>query len=122
VLVHCFAGCSHTEILAKLGLSRRDLFAGPPPTKEQLATLRAEQRAGEAVRREQRGWLREAYERERKFGAAAAALIGKLVRAPEDAALARMYHRAVEQERWWRIEAERREAQVLQSARKRRDE
>jgi len=38
-LIHCFAGCEPQEILAALGLSRRDLFVGPPPSPEQAQRI-----------------------------------------------------------------------------------
>lgn len=63
VLLHCFAGCDLADILAKLGLSRRDLFAGPPPSREQLAKLQAEQDVRERAGIEQRRWLIEPCER-----------------------------------------------------------
>lgn len=112
VLLRCFAGCSLTDILAKLNLSIRDLFSGPPPTREQLAKLQAEQDVRERAGIEQRRWLIEPCERERKCQAVADALMGKLVRAPEDEAqpLAKLYHSALDRVREWRAEAKRREA------------
>jgi hypothetical protein len=40
VLLHCWAGCDLAAILKSAGLSIGNLFAsGPPPTREQLATV-----------------------------------------------------------------------------------
>lgn len=54
VLLHCFAGCSHRAILAALGLSICDLFAGPPLSLgEQEALQRERARAREQAQREE---------------------------------------------------------------------
>jgi hypothetical protein len=39
VLLNCFAGCQLSSILAAMGLKKRDLFAGPPPTPAQRARM-----------------------------------------------------------------------------------
>jgi hypothetical protein len=115
VLVHCFAGCPLTDILAKVGLSIRDLFAGPPPSRKQLAAVQAEQDAHARARRAQRGWLTEPYHQERKYQTVADALMRRLLCAPESDVqrLASLYHEALEKTRWWRSEAEWRESQSL---------
>ena len=40
VLVHCFAGCTADQVVSALGLARRHLFAGPPPSPGRVALLR----------------------------------------------------------------------------------
>lgn len=112
VLLHCFAGCSLAEILAKLKLSRRDLFPGPPLTREQLAKLQSDRDAREAVMRQQRAWLAVPCDNERRFQAAADALGAKLALLPQHDAepIAAAYHHALERVRWWQAEGERREA------------
>ena len=97
-------------ILSRLGLTRADLFSGPPLTGEQLAVLEAERETWKIVHRRQRQWLMEPCDGERKWQAVADSLILKLVLAPGDQALATLYHFALDQVRTWRAEAERREA------------
>ena len=96
VLLFCHAGCSLDSILAKLKLSKRDLFAGPPPSAQQLATIRAARESrNEAVRAERKARLA-ALERVERLQAVVNALGAKLVRLPDDdarsAELARLFH------------------------------
>ena len=86
VLLHCFAGCTHTAIVAAMGLSTRDLNAGPSPSP-------AEQR-------------REAWDSVRKWRAAVDALGAKLARTPEDDALAKVFNDAYDRLHQAETEAE----------------
>jgi hypothetical protein len=94
ILLRCFAGCSIDSILSALGLSKRDLFAGPPPSKEQLATMRAAQEAREHSDRMERRARHDAILKAEKLQMAVNALGGKLARHPEDESLAATFHRA----------------------------
>lgn len=99
VLVLCRAGCSLDSILAALKLARRDLFAGPAPSPQQAATLRAALKARQSAARAERKARQVALDRERKLDAVKEALGAKLARAPEDDALARLFHVACERHR-----------------------
>lgn len=112
VLIHCFAGCTHTAILAKLRLAQSDLFAGPPPSPAQLALLQAEREARENTTRTQKRELREAWDRVRKWQAVVDRLGAKLAQTPDTEAreLARLFAEACNQLHQAETEAERREA------------
>jgi len=114
VVLHCFRGCGLIEILAKLKLSISDLFSGPPPTREQLATLRAERSVREGERRKLGMWLAAPCDNERRFHVVATALAAKLASAPEHDGepIAAAYHHSLEQARWWQAEGERRTSLV----------
>jgi hypothetical protein len=94
VLVHCFAGCTLEQILVALKVQKRDLFAGPPPSAEQLAAARAAQIAHEQAARIERKTRHAAIERLKKLEAIVEALGAKLARDPENEALARAFHQA----------------------------
>lgn len=111
VLVHCFAGCVLEGILSALNLTRGDLFAGPPPTPEHAAALRAacEERERQAQAEHQaRG---ETWRKVRRWEAVVSALGTKLARLPDDApdadTLTRLYHQASDSLHVAEIEAER---------------
>jgi hypothetical protein len=53
-LVHCFAGCPLDSILRALGLTRRDLFAGPPPSPERARQMAQEREGREVEARKRR--------------------------------------------------------------------
>jgi hypothetical protein len=112
VLIHCFAGCTHTAILAKLGLAQSDLFAGPPPSPAQVGLLQAEREARENTTRTQRRELREAWDRVRKWQAVVDRLGDKLAQTPDAEAreLARLFSEACNRMHEAEMEAERREA------------
>lgn len=98
MLLHCFAGCSHTEILTALGLSRRDLYAGPPPSPQQAAALRATREARERASRTEAKARREAWDAVRKWEAAVNAIGAKLALTPDDGpdsvSLTALFHKA----------------------------
>jgi hypothetical protein len=98
VLVHCFAGCTSTAILAKLGLGIGDLFPGPPPTRAQLATLQADRRRLDDAAREQRRDLRDAWNAARKWQAVVDILGDKLAGTPNEQAppVAKLFHAALD--------------------------
>lgn len=94
ILLHCFAGCALDSILAALKLARRDLFAGPPPSPEQTAALRAMQEARERDAKARRKARNDALIRVERFQAAVNKLGAKLVRSPENDVLAEVFHAA----------------------------
>lgn len=98
LLVHCFAGCAHTEILAALGLSQRDLYAGPPSSPQQAAALRAAREARERASRIEGQARRDAWDAVRKWEGVVDALGAKLARTPDDApdsaSLTALFHKA----------------------------
>lgn len=94
VLLRCFAGCTVSEILAALGLGLRDLFAGPPPSPEQTAALRATQEVRLIAKEAERKARLDALNRLEKLQAVVNALGAKLARAPENDALAQLLHTA----------------------------
>jgi hypothetical protein len=96
VLLCCFAGCERTAILAKMGLSWRNLFAGPPPSAVQFAALQIERGNRERDAREQRRTLREAWDCVRKWQAVVDALGDRLAHTPDAEAreLARLFSEA----------------------------
>jgi len=102
ILLRCFAGCSLDTLLAALKLSRRDLFAGPPPTAEQLAARRAAQVEQEQASKEQRTARLAALTKAEKLEAVVNALGARLARAPENDRLAHLFDQAV----WRHHEAE----------------
>jgi hypothetical protein len=106
VLVHCFAGCAPTQILAALGLAIRDLFAGPPPTNEQVAALVARREARERVTRMERQMQRDAWARVRKWQAIVNLLGAKLARGPDDMGLGTTFHQACDRLHELETEAE----------------
>ena len=57
-LLNCHAGCSVDSILEVSGLSRRDLFAGPPLSKGQIDELAAKRQAEEEKKSAERAMIR----------------------------------------------------------------
>ena len=109
VLVHCFAGCTPTQILAALRLAPRDLFAGPPPTRKRRAALLARREASERVVRMKRQVRHDAWVSVRRWEAVVNLLGAKLARAPDDAALGKTLHAACDRLHELEIEAEKKE-------------
>lgn len=98
VLVLCRVGCSLDSILAALKLGKRDLFAGPPPSAQEIAVLRAAIEAClEAAKAERRARLA-ALNRVEKLQAVVNALGAKLAQLPDGGAgsaeLTRLFHAA----------------------------
>jgi hypothetical protein len=85
VLVHCFAGCAHTTILAALRLSCRDLYIGAPPSPQQAAALRSVREARERAARKEGQMRRDAWDAVRKWEGVVNTLGAKLARTPDDA-------------------------------------
>ena len=114
VLIHCFAGCTHTAILAKLELAPTDLFAGPPPSPEHFATLQAEREARETKARIQRRELSLASDRVRKWQAVVDELGNRLAHTPETEAyrLADLFGEACNRMHEAEVDAEKREARA----------
>lgn len=94
VLVLCRAGCSLESILTVLKLAKHDLFAGPPPSPEQQAALRAAREACQSAARARRKARLAALDRVEKLQAVVNALGEKLARSPEDDQLNRLFHAA----------------------------
>jgi len=92
VLLRCFAGCALDSILGALRLARRDLFAGPPPSPEQAAALRAAQQAREREARARRRARIDALIRVERLQAVVNRLGAKLARSPERDDLAALFH------------------------------
>ena len=93
-IVGCYAGCSKDAVLAAVGLTMRDLFAGSMPDREALRLaerLRAEE---ERQRKAKRRREREAIDRARKWEACRDALGFLLIQRPEDSKLASLFHHA----------------------------
>jgi hypothetical protein len=85
ILLHCFAGCSHLAIVAALGIAVRDLFAGPPPSREQVLKARQERarvNAEARAMRIERGKLLDTY---RRLSQVVDSLGEKLARTADDA-------------------------------------
>jgi hypothetical protein len=93
VLLRCFAGCSIDSILAAMNLHTRDLFAGPPPSPEQLEALRAAQTAREQAARMERQSRLAAIRDEERLRGIVNELGGRLARHLDDNALAERFHR-----------------------------
>lgn len=94
VLLHCWAGCSLDAVLKASGLTMRDLFAGEPPTPQQVALWSQAREAKAARERRERRAYRQAWQRVRRLEAIVNALGGKLAQKPDDAELGRLFHRA----------------------------
>jgi hypothetical protein len=92
LLLHCFAGCSVDTILAALNLNRRDLFSGPPLNPAQMAAMRLAHAEREAKGRAKRKARVDAIRRMERLRAVVDALGGQLARAPENDALAKLFH------------------------------
>jgi hypothetical protein len=94
VLVHCWAGCTLSAVLKALGLSMRDLFAGPPPALEQVALLARERHAKDALCERERQSERQARTRIWRMERIVDALGCKLARSPENDRLSQLFHLA----------------------------
>jgi hypothetical protein len=94
VLVHCWAGCTLSAVLKALGLSMRDLFAGPPPAPEQVALLARERQAKDALCQRERQSERQPRTRIWKLERIVNALGCKLARSPENDQLSQFFHLA----------------------------
>jgi hypothetical protein len=110
VLLHCFAGCDTKVILGTLKLKAADLFAGPPPSRTQLALMKSQRDAQEAADRLRRRWLLEASDEERRWGRIGDKLMKLLLRTNAESTAA-AYHFALEKEREWEAEGCRRAAE-----------
>lgn len=94
LLLHCFAGCNPSKILSTFGLKIRDLFAGPPPSPEQLRAARAAQETRDQKAAAARQVWRDALELVEKRQTVTNALLDKLVREPNNDSLAKAFHAA----------------------------
>jgi len=116
VLVHCFAGCANTAILAALGLGCRDLYAGPPPSPQQAAALRAARETRERAARMEGNARRDAWDAVRKWEGVVNALGSKLARTPDDApggdSLTALFHQACQRLHTAEIAAEQTESRA----------
>jgi len=95
VLVRCFAGCTVEAILAVLNLSIKDLFAGPPPSPQQMAAIKATQEAHQQATREKRRARLAALDREEKLQAVVNALGAKLALTPDNDRLEGLFNEAM---------------------------
>jgi hypothetical protein len=102
VLAHCFGGCTLDAILAALGLSSRDLFAGPPPSAEQVRLSALQRRQMNAERAAIRRERAEIADRYRRLTALVEAIGDRLARLPDDApaasAITGLFHTAIERQ------------------------
>jgi hypothetical protein len=116
VLVHCFAGCAYTAILAALGLSKRDLYAGTRLSPQQSATLRAAREARERFSRIEGQARRDAWDGVRKWEGVVKTLGAKLARtsddAPNGASLTALFHETCDRLHLAEIEAEQLEYRI----------
>jgi hypothetical protein len=99
VLLLCRAGCALDSILAALKLARRDLFAGPPPSSQQVAAFRATLEARQVAARAERKARLAALDRVDKLEAVRDGLGARLARAPENDKLAELFHAACDRHR-----------------------
>ncbi len=95
MLLHCFAGCSHTAIVTALGLSVRDLFAGEPLSLAEQEAYRRVREVRERTARERRMAHGVACDRARKWEAIVEILGAKLMRSPDNDALSSAFERAL---------------------------
>jgi hypothetical protein len=109
-LVRCFAGCSLDAILMAMGLTYKDLFAGPPPSPAELAAIQRAREEREEAARVARMMRRNAWDRVRRWEAIVSALGAKLACAPDGSSegdrLCRLYHEACDRLHAAEIEAE----------------
>jgi hypothetical protein len=100
VLVHCFAGCALTQILAALRLTPRDLFTGTPPSPAKAQLLASERAMRNAEEQALRREGRELAQRYRKLGTIVGFLGDRLARLPDDDpdgdGMTRLYHLALD--------------------------
>jgi len=99
VLVLCRAGCALDSILVALKLGKRDLFAGPPPSPEQLAAMQAARDAHQQEARAERKARLEAINRADKLQAVVNSLGAKLARSPDDEDLNQLFVATLERHR-----------------------
>jgi hypothetical protein len=99
-LVLCRAGCATKAVVTAMGLSMRDLYAGPSPSPTKAKQIAAERARRDTVLKAQRQVSRLAFDRIRKLAAIVDALGDRLVRLSDDEpqadAVARLFHVAVE--------------------------
>lgn len=107
VLLHCFAGCEHTAILAALGLTGRDLYSGPMPSPTEQEALRRVREVREQKTRERRIAHGAACDRVRRWEAIRDALGHKLMLSPENDGPAGAFERALTNVREAEAEEER---------------
>ena len=96
VLLWCWAGCDTAAVLKASGLTMGSLFAGPPPSREQLQTVAHEREGRRAAAAKVRQANVHAGERVQKLAAVVKALGAKLASQPDDNALATLFHLACE--------------------------
>lgn len=96
VLLRCWAGCDTAAVLKAGGLTMGSLFAGPPPSPEQLEAVAHEREAKRAAASKVRQANVHARERVQKLAAVVKALGAKLASRPDDDALATLFHLACE--------------------------
>jgi hypothetical protein len=96
VLIRCWAGCDTEAVLKAAGLRMGDLFAGPPPTPEQVrkSSLERTQCDDEAQRR--RAAHAVACDRLHKLEAVCDALGARFARQPDSDALEELFNAALE--------------------------
>jgi hypothetical protein len=96
VLLLCRVGCDTRDVLAAMGLSWRDLFAGPPPTPEQARQASLERERRDAETRQARRDCSALADRYRKLEDVRDALARRLILAPDDApagdGMTRLFH------------------------------
>jgi hypothetical protein len=103
VLLHCFAGCSATDIVSAAGLRVTDLFDGPAPSRAQLRQGAEEREKAEAHRHAMRAIHREGCRRLRDLQDFIESLAPRLMVMPDgDEAdkLTRLYHETLDQIRY----------------------
>jgi hypothetical protein len=100
VLLHCFAGCALTEILAALGLAKRDLFTGAPRSQAECKRSSPDQTARESENLARKRTERAAADRIRKLGAVVDSLAARLALMPagqNGESMTRLYHATLAQ-------------------------
>jgi hypothetical protein len=100
-LLNCHAGCSVDGILSASGLSRRDLFAGPPLSKGQIDELAAKRQAEEEKKSAERAMIRStehlAIGQLRQLDLAVNFLGGQLMFHPDDDSLALSFDQVLQE-------------------------
>jgi hypothetical protein len=94
VLLRCWAGCDLAAVLKASGLTMANLFAGPPPSPEQLQALAQEREAKRIIADRERQARRQAREKVEKLSAIVNALGAKLAAHPESDPLSKLFHQA----------------------------
>jgi hypothetical protein len=100
-LLNCHAGCSVDSILNVSGLSRRDLFAGPPLSKKQIDELAVKREAAEEKAQTENTMIRSvqrlAMGQMEQIDMAVSYLAGQLMVHPDDDSMAQAFDQVLQE-------------------------